>query len=278
MSVSTVIRRLRNLGKLFGLNALAIASFLLLTLSPIPWVGFITAAFTIAVAWRRHWKSGMGKAVSVRILMTAGLIAQYVPNLRDTNDYALLATTALLVMLIMHEGLVHRTVSRAKLGIANLPGFAARTSGHVNPQNIFHANTAMIVLLGAFAVARLPSWPLTAATVLLCLGVGYVLLDARKVYRRNDRTWTEFTTALEAYGPAFAVYFSGPPGVLYQISMWMPYFEKLGKRFVVVLREGHAIDEISKMTSAPIVHCSTIASLDKVAVEGLHAADRKSVV
>src|SRR5690606_5924219 len=140
---------------MFGLNALAIASFLLLTLSPIAWVGFITAGLTLALAWYRYRKSGMGKAVSVRILVIAGLIAQYVPALRDTNDYALLAATALLVMLIMHEGLVRRAVSRAKLAIVNLPGFDARTNVHVDPQYIFHANTAMIVLIGAFAVPQL---------------------------------------------------------------------------------------------------------------------------
>lgn len=267
-----MIRRAQNLVRMFGLNTLAIASFALLALSPVAWLGFVIGAAALAIAWYRNRTVGVGKAVAARILVTCGLLAAYVPELEDGNDYGLLVAAALLVMLIMHESMIKRVVSSAQFSIANLPGFATRKGAFADPQVVFHANTGMIVLLGAFAVPRLPSWPLMLVSIVLVLGVGALLLDARTLRNRSEQTWAELGKALEAYGPAFAVYFSGPLGVLYQFEMWLPYFERLGKPFVVVLRETHAYDAITGMTSAPVVVCNSIASLDNVAVEGLHAA------
>ncbi|MQA04427.1 MAG: CDP-glycerol glycerophosphotransferase [Streptosporangiales bacterium] len=265
------MRRVRMLSRLFGLNAMAIVSFLLLTLSPIPWLGFVTSALTLGAAWWRNRKSGMGKAVSVRILLVGGLIAQYLPNLQDTNDYSLLATTAMLVMLMMHEGLVQRVVSKARLQFGQLPNFATRTDVHVAPQYVFHANTLMIVLLGVFAVPEFPSWPLVVAAGLLSAGVAALLFDARALLRGNGRAWARFSEALQEYEPTFAVYFSGPPGMVYQVSMWLPYLDRLGKPYVVVLREGAVFNHMLQLTDQPVVVCNTIGNLDQVAVDGLHA-------
>lgn len=251
---------------------MAVASFLLLALSPIPWLGFITSAITLGLAWKRNMKSGMGKAVTVRILLIGGLIAQYVPNLQDTNDYSLLATTALLVMLIMHEALVQRAVSKARLDVAQLPHFTTRTDVHIPSQYVFHANTVMIVLLGIFAVPEFPSWPLLVAAGLLSVGVAALLFDARALLHSNGQTWVKFREALQEYGPSFAVYFSGPPGMVYQVSMWLPYLDRLGKPYVVVLREGGAVfRQMQTLTDQPVVVCNTIGNLDQVAVDGLHA-------
>ncbi|MBO0827705.1 MAG: hypothetical protein J2P24_07975, partial [Streptosporangiales bacterium] len=67
-------RRVISAVKLFGLNGLGIASFLLFALSPGVVFGFLVGAVAIAIAWYRYRRSGMGKAVVVRLLVLTGVI------------------------------------------------------------------------------------------------------------------------------------------------------------------------------------------------------------
>ena len=40
-----------------------------------------------------------------------------------------------------------------------------------------------------------------------------------------------------AHQPEFLLYFSAPPGSEYQVTMWLPYLERIGRPFLVLLRE-----------------------------------------
>lgn len=267
-----MIRRAIRAVKLFGLNGLGIASFLLFALSPGVLFGFLVGAVAIGIAWFRYRRSGMGKAVVVRLLVLTGIITTYVPSLQDTNDFWLLAATALTMVSVVHESVVTRAAGKARLSVANLDGISARNEVFFDNQLIFHADTGMVVLIGAFAAAGLPSWPLTVAAGVLCVGVAALLADAGRLILHKARAWEAFRSALEVHDPSFAVYFSGPPGGLYQLSMWLPYFERLELPYVVVLRERHLFNTISRLTTAPVVHCTSIASLDNVAtMPNLHA-------
>ncbi|MBO0829929.1 MAG: CDP-glycerol glycerophosphotransferase family protein, partial [Streptosporangiales bacterium] len=250
-----------------------IASFLLFALSPGVVFGFLVGAVAIAIAWYRYRRSGMGKAVVVRLLVLTGVITTYAPSLQDGNDFWLLAATALTMAVVVNESIVSRAVGKARLAVANLDGISARDEVVFDRQLIFHADIGMVVLIGAFAAAGLPSWPLALAAGVVCVGVATLLLDARRLIGKKAETWAAFRSTLEVHDPAFAVYFSGPPGGLYQLSMWLPYFERLGLPYVVVLREGHSFNTIRELTNAPVVQCTSIASLDNVAtMPNLHAA------
>lgn len=265
-------RRVISAVKLFGLNSLGIACFLLFALSPGVLFGFLTGAVAIGVAWYRYRRSGMGKAVVVRLLVLTGIITTYVPSLQDSNDFWLLAATAVTMALVVHESFVARAASKGRLAVANLDGISARNELVFDSRLIFHADTGMVVLIGVFAAANLPSWPLDLAAGVVCLGVGALLLDARRRIQQNNETWAAFRGALEAHDPSFAVYFSGPPGGLYQLAMWLPYFERLELPYVVVLREWHNFTMVRELTNAPVVQCTSIASLDNVAtMPNLHA-------
>jgi hypothetical protein len=267
-----VTRRVISAVKLFGLNSLGIAAFLLFALSPGVLFGFLAGAAAIALAWYRYRKGGMGKAVVVRLLVLTGIITTYVPSLQDTNDFWLLAATALTMAVVVHESFVARAAGKGRLAVANLNGISARNELIFDSDLIFHADIGMVVLIGAFAAAGLPSWPLAVAAGVVCVGVGALLVDARRLIRHNSETWAAFRSALEAHDPSFAVYFSGPPGVLYQLAMWLPYFERLDLPYVVVLRERHSFETIRALTTAPVVQCTSIASLDNVAtMPNLHA-------
>ncbi len=81
--------------------------------------------------------------------------------------------------------------------------------------------------------------------------------------------------ALAAHRPAFAVYYGGEHGARYQLGMWLPYLERLGKPFVVITREPSTVPTITALTSAPVVvprTSSALGTLDSLVVPSLKAA------
>jgi len=70
------------------------------------------------------------------------------------------------------------------------------------------------------------------ATIVACLGVGLVGAQALRLRLRGR-------TESKASGPRcspndrkFAVYFSAPDNTEYQLTMWLPFLERIGEPFV----------------------------------------------
>ena len=59
--------------------------------------------------------------------------------------------------------------------------------------------------------------------------------------------------ALQQYRPEFAVYYAARTGATYQLGMWLPYFERVNRRFIVITCHPSTVPEITKLTSAPVV-------------------------
>ena len=59
--------------------------------------------------------------------------------------------------------------------------------------------------------------------------------------------------ALQQYRPEFAVYYAARNGATYQLGMWLPYFERVNRRFIVITCHPSTVPEITKLTSAPVV-------------------------
>ena len=78
--------------------------------------------------------------------------------------------------------------------------------------------------------------------------------------------------ALRRHQPEFLLYFSAPPGSEYQVTMWLPYLERIGRPFLVVLREPEFLAPIAAATDAPVVYCPTLRAMDEALVPSLRAA------
>ncbi|RAO54555.1 hypothetical protein PSN01_03675 [Micromonospora saelicesensis] len=78
--------------------------------------------------------------------------------------------------------------------------------------------------------------------------------------------------ALRRHQPEFLLYFSAPPGSEYQVTMWLPYLERIGRPFLVVLREPEFLTSIAAATDAPVVYCPTLGAMDEALVPSLRAA------
>ncbi len=81
--------------------------------------------------------------------------------------------------------------------------------------------------------------------------------------------------ALERYAPQFVLYYAAEHGARYQLGMWLPYLERLGRPFVVITRNTSTVDDIVGLTSAPVLVPrldSTHATLSRLLVRSMKAA------
>jgi len=86
-----------------------------------------------------------------------------------------------------------------------------------------------------------------------------------------SRIEANYRKAVTSYDPKFLVYFSAPIDSEYQILMWLPVFERVGLRYLIVIRERNMYDIVANATTAPVVLCPTLASVDAV-MEGSASA------
>jgi len=117
---------------------------------------------------------------------------------------------------------------------------------------------------------------LVLAAVLLALLLVVVeraLRRAAGVIRGEER----LRPALLAHAPEFAVYFASTVGAGYQVGMWLPYFVRIGRPFVVVTRTVPMLRQIARLceeqgVEVPVVHRPTLRSLEDVIVPSMTSA------
>ncbi|MGH3097190.1 MAG: CDP-glycerol glycerophosphotransferase family protein [Streptosporangiales bacterium] len=270
--MGSTVRLVSGVAQRSAILAASIVAFCLLAWQPTAWLGYIIGAFAVALVGYHYRHGQLGRASTGRVLLACGAVAAYARGLNGVSAYALLVAAALLVAMLAAEALLGRAWTSARILVANLPGFERRTAPQVTPRLAFAVDTGLVVVFGVFAVLALPSWPLLVISVAAAAGWSVLLLEL--VWLRRERTpaWAACRKALEAYKPAFALYFSGQPGLLYQVAMWLPYLDRLEHRYVVVLREANLFGAVQAMTSAPVACCESMTALDEVTVPSLEVA------
>jgi hypothetical protein len=79
----------------------------------------------------------------------------------------------------------------------------------------------------------------------------------------RDSYVAEVLNAVNAHGPKFILHFDAPPASAYQVKMWLPYLERVGENFILVMRQKNAdFNEIKKATNRPILLIPGLALLD----------------
>ena len=120
--------------------------------------------------------------------------------------------------------------------------------------------------------------------LLLLTVVGLVFIAAveitiRAVRRQNEteRDELELRPALEAYRPEFVVYFASTVGANYQVGMWLAYFVRIGRPFIIVTRTAPMLAQIGKLceeqgVAVPLIYRRTLRSIEEIIVSSKTAA------
>lgn len=73
--------------------------------------------------------------------------------------------------------------------------------------------------------------------------------------------------ALQQYKPKFAIHFDAPPASAYQVKMWLPYLERIGEDFIIILRQRNTdFSEIKRATKRPILTLPGLTLIDEITV------------
>ncbi|MGV9804491.1 CDP-glycerol glycerophosphotransferase family protein [Micromonospora chersina] len=249
-------------------TGLAVLAFLVVALTGATgWGLAVAVAALAATAWERRVRpTADGLAESV--LVAAGILVGYARRLDAGFDPALAATALVLLGLVLLVGPL-RDAGALEIRAANLP---VRSW---TPLVAARLGDALLVLLALVALAAglaLPAWVALVAALLVAAGCGAVGLDLARRRFRPPAGGGPVGRALRRHQPEFVLYFSAPPGSEYQVTMWLPYLERIGRPFLVLLREPEFLPTVAAATRAPVVFCPTLKTMDEALVPSLRAA------
>ncbi|MET8525031.1 CDP-glycerol glycerophosphotransferase family protein [Micromonospora sp. NPDC005172] len=249
-------------------TGLAVLAFVVLALTGVTGWGLALAVAALAAAAVEQRVRPGADLVAETALIAAAVLVGYARRLDDGFDPALAATALVLLGLVLLVGPL-RTAGNLEIRAANLPVRAW------TPLIADRLGVALLGLLAVVAVAAaltLPAAVALAASMLVAAGAGAVALDLARRRFRPTAGGGQVARALRRHEPKFLLYFSAPPGSEYQVTMWLPYLERIGRPFLVLVREPEFLAPLAAATDAPVVYCPTLRAMDEALVPSLRVA------
>ncbi|MEU8208825.1 CDP-glycerol glycerophosphotransferase family protein [Micromonospora sp. NPDC049044] len=249
-------------------TGLAVLAFVVLALTGATGWGLALAVAALAAAAAEQRIRPTADLVAETTLIAAAILVGYSRRLDDGFNLTLVATALVLLGLVLLVGPL-RTAGNLEVRTANLPVRAW------TPLLADRLGTALLGLLAVLALAAaltLPAGVALAVSLLVGAGTGVVALDLARRRFRPGAGGGPVARALRRHQPEFLLYFSAPPGSEYQVTMWLPYLERIGRPFLVVLREPEFLAPIAAATDAPVVYCPTLRAMDEALVPSLRVA------
>jgi CDP-glycerol glycerophosphotransferase (TagB/SpsB family) len=187
-------------------------------------------------------------------------------------SWLILAASLILATSIAAETGLQKAWRVTGLEARNIPGVDTRGYQPVDRGFVAVTSSAATALCWIFtyfgAVALDPFIlslvPFGLAVILYCSGV---VRGAR-----SARLDAHLPALMDDYGAEFAAYFGSNMGIGYQLRMWLPYFRRMGKRFIIVTRDIQMMRAAGRMTKAPVINRPTLRSLEDVISPSLKAA------
>lgn len=225
---------------------------------------------------RRSIRGGRRPVGTLRVLNAARALLAATFGLAWTVSYGwswlIAAASLLLVVTIAMESTLESAWRVTGLEARNLPG--GKTSGYqpVDRGFVPIASSAVTTLCWIFSYFGTPAInPFLLALVPFALAV---VLYRSGIERgvRSARLDLRLPELMADYGAEFAVYFGSNVGINYQLQMWLPYFKRMDRRFVVITRDIRMMRTAGRLTSAPVINRPTLRSLEDVITPSMKAA------
>ena len=240
-------------------------------------LGLVGLTAQLTAGWRRPAarRSGLGRAPVTRVLVVAGVAVAFVPDPGSTQGASAWGAglaAALLVAGIVAEPFVARAAAFRVPVAAHLPGVPEQPRyPDLRPHTLLASLLACAVGL-VLAAAGGPGWAwllvgvlaLVPLAVLAAAGVAKILL-ARRLRRQVPR-------AVARYAPDIVLYTGRPDDASYQLTMWLPYLQRSGLRFLIMTRNAVPAAALAGLTDIPVVEVRAAGDLDRFVVPSLKGA------
>ncbi|WP_209371719.1 CDP-glycerol glycerophosphotransferase family protein [Brevibacterium renqingii] len=225
---------------------------------------------------RRSFKSRGRLAGVLRASNSARAVAAATLTVFWTVEYGtnwgLNTAVAILIATIVLESSLAKSWKVTGLEARNLPNAETRGFQPIGRGMVAIANVTVITLGWLFAIVGglttllliLSLLPTALAVVLFAAGL--------KRGTRSLRLDSQLYEILSKYDAEFVVYFGSNVGITYQLGMWLPYFERIGKKFIIVTRSLKMMRAAGQITEAPVINRPTLRSLEEVITPSVGAA------
>lgn len=220
----------------------------------------------------RGWPLGLD--LVPRTILVVGVAIASATGLSTTPGVALAAWlgAALLLTVTVTEPLLRRAANHKSRFVAHLPGVPDDPAVRDVVAPTVAANLGVTLLGLVLAAVGASPWWWTLAAALAIIPAVMLALDGRRRILATRRLRELIPAALAAYAPEFVVYTSRPDDASYQITMWLPYLKRAGRRFVIITRDRVPAEVLAGLTDVPVIESRRIADLDAMVVPSLRAA------
>ncbi|MGP5836509.1 CDP-glycerol glycerophosphotransferase family protein [Brachybacterium alimentarium] len=208
---------------------------------------------------------GIGRYLTARFILIAAAGAQLFVS-GEFHALEIMACTFTVAALAV-EPMVRSANGVAVPYASNFPGHEARNRavfpyGWIFPLNLVSLLALVLTGLSTHVLVTI-AVALSSASIVLAL-LAFVDIARRVQTRRRFQTGLE--TRLEELGPVFYVYWNAPPRSAFQVKMWLPYLERLGVPFVLVVRTVPNFRQLAAVTEHPVLLRRSLADLDALIV------------
>ena len=182
------------------------------------------------------------------------------------------SAVALFPLLPLAELVVTRVAPGRRLRVESLPGISDTREPRLPVNLVMFFDLSVTTLAVAILLLNVPAGALLPLPLIALVLAGSSALDSYQRIRDSVDSDNDLYSAVEAYDPKFILYYGVPAGSSYQIGMWIDFLERIGEKFIVVLRRTSAFREIADLTNAPVVVRTNIWQLDDVVTPNMTAA------
>ena len=178
--------------------------------------------------------------VVILIAVAAGYLAR-----RPGEQAWIWAATGLAIFAIVSEPTVRLLLTKATPVAVQLPDFPEVPRTPFNPTFVALAPLAVAAVGALLALLGVAGWSYFLVVVAGIMPAVIMIAYAARAVLISRSSASEVRKALQRYEPEFCVYYAARNGAGYQLGMWLPYFERLNRRFIVITRYPHTVPEIT---------------------------------
>jgi CDP-glycerol glycerophosphotransferase (TagB/SpsB family) len=247
------------------------------------WLAALLAALSVWAAFQSvsravirpvRWPTLLteGDATRAVLVVTLGLTAHNAGQL----SWQVAAACGLLLISIVVERRIRAAWSTGSLG-QHLPD-ALHDVSDVIPRGLLPMMNGLLIIIGFLLIlVGAPPMILLALTGLVLVGALQVTVRALRRQTEIERGELRLQAALEGYRPQFVVYFASTVGANYQVGMWLPYFVRIGRPFIIVTRTAPMLNQISTLCEelgikVPLIYRRTLRSIEEIIVDSMTTA------
>jgi hypothetical protein len=210
----------------------------------------------------------MGTATLARIAVVAAALAVEVED--DAGVVAGIAAV-LIALMIIGEQSIRRPVSSAAPQIANIEGWDVPVPSRVTANRLFVLSSLAGVALVVSAIVQVTQVPALVLALAATVPAAIIGLQSVQYLSRRNRLEANLPKILAEMGPVFAFHWQAPAGTAYQATMWLPYLERLGVPYFILVRTAANFAEIAPLTDAPVIRRQGLEDLDPIVTPSLKA-------